>query len=171
MREIKFNELSKEMLEQLTKGAFLTVKDKDGNLNTMTIAWGSLGYMWRIPVFMVMVRYSRHTYKLIENTDEFSVSFPLNEQLKKELGICGTKSGRDMDKFKECNLTPQKAQKISTPVIGECDLHLECKIAYKQAMEPQFIMSDKVNEVYGTERDYHVLYYGEILACYVSLKK
>ncbi|OGI05140.1 MAG: flavin reductase [Candidatus Melainabacteria bacterium GWF2_32_7] len=168
MKEIQFNQLSKEMLDQLMKGAFLTVKDNNGNLNTMTIAWGSLGYMWRRPIFMVMVRYSRYTHKLIENTNEFTVSFPLSDQLKKELGVCGTKSGREINKFEVCNLTPEKAQKISTPIIGECDLHLECKIVYKHPLNSQFIMSGEIEEIYGAEKDYHVLYYGEILACYVK---
>lgn len=43
--DIKFNELSKEMLQQLQKGAFLTVENGD-KVNTMTIGWGSIGIMW-----------------------------------------------------------------------------------------------------------------------------
>ena len=167
MREINFDELSKEAIEQLIKGAFLTVKDKEDRLNTMTIGWGSIGYMWKRPVFMVMVRKSRFTYDLMENTNEFTVSFPLNNQLKKELGVCGTKSGREINKFKECNLTPISSKKIQTPVIEECDLHFECKIVYKQAMNEQG-MSDEIKEIYGAEKDYHTLYYGEILSCYVK---
>jgi len=164
MKEIDCSQLSEQIIEQLKKGAFLTVKDKNGNLNTMTIGWGSLGYMWFRPVFTVMVRLSRYTYKLIENSDEFTVSFPLKGQLAKALEICGTKSGRDINKFKECNLTLQKSQNIETPVIAECDLHLECKIVYKQLMDSMF-MSEEIEKVYGAGKDYHVLYYGEILSC------
>ncbi|MDD3012163.1 MAG: flavin reductase [Candidatus Gastranaerophilales bacterium] len=164
MKEIDYSQLSEQIIEQLKKGAFLTVRDKNGNLNTMTIGWGSLGYMWFKPVFIVMVRFSRYTYKLIENSDEFSVSFPLKGQLKKELGVCGTKTGRDLDKFKECNLKLQMAQNIKTPVIAECDLHLECKIVYKQSLDATF-MSEEIVRVYGSEKDYHTLYYGEILSC------
>ena len=168
MKEIKYNELSKEMLDQLTKGAFLTVKDNNGNLNTMTIGWGSIGYMWKRPVFMVMVRHSRYTYKLIENTNEFTVSLPLNGQLKQELGICGTKSGRDINKFEECKLTTLKAKKVSTPVIEECDLHFECKIVYKQSMDSECIISNDLHDIYGAEKDYHTLYYGEIISSYIN---
>lgn len=63
-KEIKFTEMSKEILEQLQKGAFLTVKSDD-KVNTMTIAWGALGFMWYKPVFTAMVRYSRYTYELL----------------------------------------------------------------------------------------------------------
>ena len=104
MREVNYAEHLGTLIDQLDKGAFLTVEDNSGNLNTMTISWGTIGIMWRKPVFMAMVRKSRFTYKLIENAEDFTVSFPINGKLKDVLAICGTKSGRDMDKFTECNI-------------------------------------------------------------------
>lgn len=168
MRKVQFSDYSKEILEQLQKGAFLTVKDKDENLNTMTISWGSIGYMWNRPVFTVMVRYSRHTYDLIENSNDFTVSFPKSGALKEELGICGVKSGRDIDKFKECNITPLNVYNINTPVVKECDIHIGCKIVYKQAMAPESIIDSKIKEEKYSSEDYHVLYYGEIVDVYIS---
>lgn len=165
-KDIAYNEMSKEMLDQLQKGAFLTVKG-DEELNTMTIGWGNIGYIWNKPVFMVAVRYSRYTYELIEKTDEFTVSVPLTKDMKKELAICGTKSKREIDKFKECNLTTKKGKVLDTPIIDECDLHYECKIVYKQAMEPGMI-DKSIKEAKYTDNDYHVLYYGEIVASYVK---
>lgn len=165
IKRINFNEYSSEALEQLKKGAFLTVKNED-EVNTMTIAWGSISYIWNKPIFMVAVRYSRHTYKLIDNAGEFTVSIPLKNDLKKELAYCGTKSGRDVNKFKECNLTIVEAQKISTPVIGECELHYECKIVYQQAMEPATLAEEIRNRNYPNN-DYHVLYFGEIKDSYL----
>lgn len=168
MRELKFSDMSKELLEQLQKGAFLTVKDKDGNLNTMTIAWGSIGYMWNKPIFVSMVRYSRHTYNLIENSSEFTVSFPIDKDLKEELTICGRKSGRDIDKFKECGLTAINSNKVATPVIKECNLHLECKIVYKQDMNENGFIDENIKDKCYPNGDYHVLYYGEIVSVYIT---
>ncbi len=165
-KEINFTENSKELLDQLQKGAFLTVKSGD-QVNTMTIAWGSLGFMWHKPVFTAMVRYSRYTYDLIEKAEDFTVSFPLNGQLKKELGICGTKSGKDMDKFKECNLTLKEGEAVKSPVIDECDLHIECKIVYKQPMDENAICQEIKDKAYENG-NYHVLYYGEIVKAYVK---
>lgn len=167
MKKIAYEDLPKELLDQLSKGAFLTVKDKDGNLNTMTIGWGALGYMWHKPVFMVMVRKSRYTFDMIEGVDEFTVSFPFNNKLKKELMICGTKSKRDVDKFELCNLTPEGIEDFNTPVIKGCDLHLMCKIIYKQALSED-CMTEQIKEVYGAEKDYHTLYYGEIITSITS---
>lgn len=163
MKTIKFNELSRELIDQLMKGAFLTVKDKNGKLNTMTIAWGTIGYMWFKPVFIVMVRKSRYTFNIIQNAQDFTVSFPLNDQLKKELMTCGTKSGRDMDKFKECHLDTEYVDDIYSPMISACDLHVLCKIIYKQPLDPEY-MDKKVMDVYGSEKDYHTLYFGEIIS-------
>src|SRR5690625_4439310 len=130
IERVRYNQLSTEALKQIEKGAFLTVKNKD-EVNTMTIGWGSISYIWGMPIFMVAVRYSRHTYRLIDNEKEFTVSIPLNNDLKKELAYCGVQSGRDVNKFEECSLTMMDGQKISTPIIGECELHYECSVVYQ----------------------------------------
>ncbi|MDF2674726.1 MAG: flavin reductase domain protein FMN-binding protein [Clostridiales bacterium] len=160
-KSIKYTEMSKEMLQQLPKGAFLTVKDGD-KLNTMTIGWGSIGYMWNKPVFIAMVRYSRHTFDLIERAQNFTVSYPLNGQLKEALKFCGTKSGRDMDKIKECNLKLSPGNRVNTPIIEDCDLHFECKIIYKHPMDEQQLTKEIRDRAYP-EGDYHMMYFGEIL--------
>lgn len=165
-KEINFAEMSKELLNQISKGAFLTVKSGD-KVNTMTIGWGSLGVIWSKPMFTIAVRYSRYTHELIEKTQDFTVSFPLKGQLKKELGICGTKSGRDIDKFKECNLTLKEGELVNSPVIDECDLHLECKIVYKQPMDENALCNGIKEKAYANG-DYHVLYYGEIVKAYIK---
>lgn len=164
--DVKYNDHLKEVLEQLPKGAFLTVKDGD-KLNTMTIGWGTVGFIWQKPVFMIMVRQSRYTYQILENTREFTVSIPIKNNLKKELAFCGTKSGRDVDKFKECNLTPERGKVVETPIIGECDLHYECKIIYQQSMEPA-LAAPGIKKLAYPKGDYHGMYYGEIVACYLK---
>ncbi|TCT15543.1 flavin reductase (DIM6/NTAB) family NADH-FMN oxidoreductase RutF [Natranaerovirga pectinivora] len=166
LTEIPYNELSKEALEQLSKGAFLNVKGEDKE-NTMTIAWGTTGFIWGKPIFVVAVRYSRYTYDLINKSNEFTVSIPLNGQLKKELGVCGKESGRDKDKFKECNLTPVKGKNVASSMIEECDLHYECKVVYKQAMEPSAVDS-AIDEKFYSNNNYHVMFYGEIVGCYTK---
>ena len=165
IERIRYNQFATEALKQLEKGAFLTVKDEE-EINTMTIAWGSISYIWNKPIFMVAVRYSRHTYNLIENAKEFTVSIPISVNLKKELAYCGTKSGKDVNKFEACKLTPIKGQKISTPIIGECELHYECKVTYQQAMEPANL-DENIKKRNYSNNDYHVLYFGEIVDTYL----
>ncbi|WP_066637707.1 flavin reductase family protein [Desulfolucanica intricata] len=166
IKNIKYNEYTKELLERLPKGVFLTVRDKE-KLNTMTIGWGTVGYIWQKPIFVVSLRYSRYTYQLIEKAKEFTVSIPLNNDLNKALSICGTKSGKDINKFTECNLSADPGQVVSTPVIGECDLFYECKVVYQQAMEPA-LAAESIHKSCYSKGDFHVLYYGEIVASYIK---
>ncbi len=102
------------------KGGFLTVKDKNGRVNTMTIGWCNIGYEWARPIFTVLVRQSRYTHELLENVEDFTVSIPLDINMNKALGFCGSKSGRDFDKFKECNLNLLESKSVKSPVIDNC---------------------------------------------------
>lgn len=155
---------STEMFEQLERGAFLTTKQGD-KINTMTIAWGGISIVWGKPLYVIYVRYSRDTYRMLEGNDQFSISIPKQGTLKKELAYCGTKSGRDTDKIKDCKFTLLPGRTIDTPVLGECELHYECNIIYRQAMEPNAI-TDSVKNRYYTTHNYHVIYYGEIVDSY-----
>ncbi|MDP3386233.1 MAG: flavin reductase family protein [Eubacteriales bacterium] len=163
--EINYLDFSNKAMEQISgSGAFLTVKGKK-RINTMTIGWGFIGYMWRKPIFIAAVRYSRFTYELLKETDEFTVSIPLSSGMKKELAFCGVKSGKNYDKFSECRLTPITGEKVNTPYIKECDLHYECKIVYRQTLEAELIRDETVKENYSNN-DYHVMIYGEIVSCH-----
>jgi len=115
---------------ELTKGgAFLVVQAK-GRKNVMTIGWSMFGYVWGKSVMMVAVRNSRFTHGIIEEADSFTVSVP-TEKMQKETSFCGSKSGKDLDKFKECQLATTKAQKVGAPVLKIPGYHYECKMIYK----------------------------------------
>ncbi len=162
MKEMKELEELRKIINRVEEGAFLVVKGKEQS-NVMTIGWAMLGIVWRKPMMMVAVRTSRHTYKLIEEGDSFTVSFP-GEDRKKEISICGSKSGRNMDKFKECGFSTAPSRKVSTPVLKIPGHHFECRIVYKTPMDPKALSQDLGN-LYPS-KDYHTLYFGEILASY-----
>lgn len=163
--DLRYNELADKALKALEKGAFMTTKVNE-KVNTMTIAWGGINFVWHEKVFVAYVRYSRDTYEMLNNTNEFTISVPLENNLKKELAYCGTKSGRDVNKIEECNFNMLNSRKISTPVIGDCELHYECKVIYKQAMEPGNIKDDILKKYYSNN-DFHVIFYGEIVDSYM----
>ncbi len=156
-------EVAAKAMAKIKPGAFLTVKSGE-DLNTMTIGWATIGYVWRKPIMMVAVRLNRHTFKLIETATDFTVSIPATD-MQEEIMFCGTKSGRDYDKFKECNLQVLASQKVVSPIIKAPGLHYECKIVYKSAMDPAYLDEEYDVKIYP-EKDYHTLYFGEIVACY-----
>jgi len=163
--DITYSEKSDQLISALEKGIFMTTKVKD-KVNTMTIAWGGVNFVWHKPVFVAYVRYTRDTYEMLKNTDEFTINVPLTKDLRKELGFCGTKSGRDFDKIKECNFTLLDGRTLNTPILADCEMHYECKIIYKQAMEPSNIEDDILKRYY-TNNDFHVIFYGEIKDSYI----
>ena len=134
----------------------------------MVIGWATVGRVWGKDIMTVMVRFSRNTYDLIKNADSFTVSVPEYDTMKKEIAFMGTKSGRDFDKYKETGLTLADAQSVESPVINEAKLHYECKIVYKQSMDPTGIIDYENIEkrFYEGNNDYHMIFYGEILNVY-----
>ena len=163
---MKNTHYSDQFFQRLPAGAFLTVSDQ-GRHNTMTIGWGALGFIWGKPIVMVAVRKSRHTYKFMESTESFTVSIPLTPDLKRELAGAGSTSGRDIDKFAVYNLQAKSGLKVPVPVIEQCDLFYECRIVYKQAMDPEHL-DESIKASYYQQGDYHVLFFGEILASYMK---
>jgi flavin reductase (DIM6/NTAB) family NADH-FMN oxidoreductase RutF len=164
MKEANEMEIAQRAMELIKEGAFLVVQAK-GRKNVMTIGWAMFGFAWRKPVMMVAVRNSRFSHGIIEEADSFTVSVPTGS-MQKEINFCGSKSGKDLDKFKECGLVTTKAQKVSTPVLKIPGYHYECKIIYKTPMDPKFMDKD-VGALYP-QKDYHTLYFGEIVACYIG---
>ena len=164
-------EYAGKILEQVGIAALVTAK-ADGEVNTMTIGWGTLGVEWGKPIFTVFVRQSRHTKKLLDKNGEFTINVPLKGVDRKAiLGFCGSKSGRDVDKIKEMDLHLEEPDVISVPGIKEFPITLECKVVYKQDQDLSAIAEDKRLRYYapGTanDGDYHTAYYGEVLAAYI----
>jgi flavin reductase (DIM6/NTAB) family NADH-FMN oxidoreductase RutF len=167
MRDIDPMAVYEGVMKQIKQGAFLTVTAGEAR-NTMTIGWATIGFAWRKPVMMVLVRDSRHTFGIMEKAADFTVSVPTAD-MKKEIAFCGTKSGRDVDKFTECGLKTAAGRKVVSPVIDIPGIHFECRIVYKNAIDPAHLTRD-YDPLYS-EKDYHTLYFGEILACYEKDKR
>jgi flavin reductase (DIM6/NTAB) family NADH-FMN oxidoreductase RutF len=163
MRDVDCMSVAEDSIGKIKEGAFLTVKSARG-LNTMIIGWATFGIVWRKPIMMVAVRSSRHTFGIIEAAEDFTVTIPAGG-MEKEAAFCGSKSGRDVDKFKECNLETAESRRVASPIIKARGRHYECKIVYKSAMDPSRLDKGYDSALYP-QKDYHTLYFGEILACY-----
>ncbi|MBU3193531.1 flavin reductase family protein [Clostridium algidicarnis] len=147
-------------------GGFLTCKNEE-ILNTMTISWGNIGVAFGKPIFIIYVRKSRFTNELINKSGEFTISIPLDSNLKKQLGIFGSTSGRDIDKFKLTGVKSKDSNKLNTPIIEGCDAYFECKVIYKHDINPE-IMDDEISKNTYLEGDYHTVFYGEIVDYYIG---
>lgn len=161
-----FDELARIATKTIGHGCFLNTS-ANGIINSMTIGWGTVGNVWRRPIFTVMVRKSRYTHDLIEANPFFTVSIPYKKEMNKEIGIFGTLSGRDANKFEKTGLITKPAQKVNVPIIAGTGVQFECKVVYKQDMDPSALDKNIVKEFYG-DNDYHTIYYGEVLDSYID---
>ncbi len=167
-----------EILQPLKKGVLLTTK-KDEGYNTMTIAWGQIGIEWGIPIFTVFVRSGRYTHELLD-CGEFSINIPYGTgPVGRITGYAGTKSGRNTDKIADLGLTVVDGRKISVPGFKELPMTLECRIIYKQKQDAGTIQdrfksdyypSDVASDFPGSNRDYHTMFYGEIVGAHIIEK-
>lgn len=164
-----FSALLPQVNEQLPRGAFLTA---GGEIwNPMTIGWAQFGVIWARPVVTVMVRKSRFTYSLMEQTDVFTVSFPRAKEMAKELAFCGARSGRDVNKEKEANLTRLAPRAGGAEAVAGSGIVMECRIVQKQlldlnALDPDFRAKYYPESSALPDGNPHVLYIGEVLAAY-----
>ncbi len=174
-KEINVFDYAGHICKEMKKGILLTSKSGE-KVNTMTIGWGMLGIEWGKPIFIALVRESRYTKQLIEESGEFTVNIPYGELDPKILGFCGTKSGRDVDKFGALGLTPEAPVAIRSPGIRQLPLTLECKVLYTQGQELSAIPDDILEQYYpqnvdgsnpGKNRDRHIAYYAEIVNAYL----
>jgi flavin reductase (DIM6/NTAB) family NADH-FMN oxidoreductase RutF len=141
----------------LTAGDFAT-----GVFNAMTGGWGSLGVMWGRPFAQVVVRPVRYTFQFIEKFDSFTLSaFP--DDCHDALLLLGSKSGREGDKIAESGLTPQASTRVGAPCFAEAELVLECRKIYSDNFDPARFLDPTIDRNYP-EKDYHRMYFGEILA-------
>ena len=101
--------------------------DKVGNKNIVTIAW--TGTICSDPAMLyISVRPERHSYEMIKETGEFVVNLTTKD-LAYATDWCGIKSGRDVDKWQEMNLTAANSKKLEyAPIIAESPVNLECKV-------------------------------------------
>lgn len=174
-KEIQVFDYASEIMKAVKTGVLLTTKS-DNKVNSMTISWGTLGIEWGKPIFTVFVRENRFTKEQLDKNPEFTINIPMGEFNKKILGFCGTKSGYNIDKISELNLTLESPDKISVPAIKELPLTLECNVVYKQEQDRNeiceetkkvFYPQDVDSSYHGANKDFHTAYYGEIVSAYI----
>lgn len=148
------------------QNALLTAGDRDA-LNTMTIGWCQLGRIWNEPACTVYVRPERYTYELTEKHDYFTVSIlPMDRH--EVMQLCGTKSGREVDKVAECGLHVAYGAG-EAPYFEDAELVLVCKKLYAQDMSGAYVTDGgPVDRFYGEVGGWHRMYIGRIVEAYIK---
>ncbi len=154
-----------QALENLTKrGAFFTTTNGK-EVNTMTITWGYVGYCFNKPYFIAMIRPQRHTFSLLKDADSFTVSIPFSEEFKKALSVCGTTTGKEVNKETLANIKFIDSKEVDAPVVSGCDKYYECSLKFVEEVKKETFPTF-LKEMYYKNDDFHYLFFGEIVESY-----
>ena len=104
----------------------VSVADKEGNSDIVTVAWAGT-ICTNPPMVSISVRPERFSHHMLMETGEFVINLTTKE-LAFATDYCGVKSGRDVDKWKEMNLTPVMGKVVKVPCIAESPVNIECKV-------------------------------------------
>ena len=168
MKKTNYEILGKEdALNLIGKQWMLVTAGTSEKFNTMTASWGGLGWLWNKPVAFVFIRPERYTHGFIEASDCMTLSF-YGEEYREALKICGTKSGRDIDKVAATGLTPEELES-GNMTFGEARLTLDCRKLFKSSMqEANFIDKVLMEKWYGAHGGLHDVYVVEIENVYTN---
>nr|WP_294491985.1 flavin reductase family protein [uncultured Mediterraneibacter sp.] len=134
----------------------VSTADREGNSNILTVAWTGT-VCTNPPMVYISVRPERYSYHMIKESKEFVINLT-TKKLAKATDYCGVRSGRDVDKWKECRLTKGKpASLMYAPVIEESPVHIECKVKSVQELGSHHmflaeVASVQVDETYMDEK-------------------
>lgn len=158
--EIKPTEIKENAIELFDRKWALVTAGVPGDVNTMTISWGSLGELWNKPVVTVYVSSSRYTYEFMEKNSHFTVAF-FPPECRQALQYLGSHSGRDGDKIKESGLSLEWLES-GLPSFEEAEMIIEAKKIYGYPFDEKGF-GDVPERFYAPGRmGIHSVYVGEI---------
>ncbi|HBS87051.1 MAG: flavin reductase [Bacteroidetes bacterium GWF2_38_335] len=163
-KEIKPVDINESAVKLIGSDWMLITSGDIENFNMMTAAWGGMGFLWKKPVVFIYVRPTRHTYGFLEKNDYFTISF-FDEIYRSALNLCGTKSGRDINKKLESGLIPMTSE--HSVFFEEARLQMECRKIYADMVKPELFLDKSIDRNYPL-KDYHKMYIGEIVHCIKS---
>ena len=155
---MKLTEANFNFASRVAKSALLTVIKPDGKINTMTVSWGGSGILWGREVGFIFVRPERYTYEFCHEGSIFSLSF-FGEDEKDILSFCGTKSGRDVDKFEACQL--KYTVENGACIFDRAEISVIMEKLYAADLDKDSFVTDIAKSFY-TNGGYHKMYICQI---------
>ncbi len=106
----------------------VTTIDNSGKPNIITIGASSICSS-NPPMVGVAIGTAQYSLSLIEERGDFGVNLPRAGQVY-EVDFCGSRSGRTVDKFETLGWTAQESSIITSPLIQECPVSMECQLRH-----------------------------------------
>ncbi len=128
----------------------VSTADLEGESNILTVAWAGT-VCTNPPMAYISVRPERYSYHMIDESGEFVINLT-TEKLARAADYCGVRSGRDVDKWKDCSLTKERASVLKyAPVIAESPVNIECRVAKREKLGSHHMFLAEVMAVQADE--------------------
>lgn len=157
-KEISCEEVQGNVFTKIGKEWMLISAGSEGNVNAMTASWGGMGVLWNKNVVYIFVRPQRHTKTLIDAYDHFAISF-YAEDKRAMLAYMGKASGKEEDKIAHEQL---HVIQDHAPYFEEAKEVLICRKLFAQELDPESFIDKQIDHTCYPQKDYHILYVGEI---------
>lgn len=169
MKKIDVTALTDNFFETISKEWMLVTAGTPEHYNMMTASWGGIGWLWNKPVAFVFVRPERYTDTFIREKGALTLSFlGMDEKSRKTYALCGSKSGRDVNKTAETGLTPVTVGDNAV-TFQQARLTLECKTLYTDRLKAEcFADSSTTSQWYGAKGGLHNVYVMEIVGAWTA---
>lgn len=158
-REISVEQLKDNPFTLINKDWMLITAGDAEKHNTMTASWGGVGELWGKYVSTIYIRPQRYTLEFVEREEYYSLCF-FGPEYRQALSLCGSKSGRDVDKDAATDLTPCFDQ--AAPYYEQARLVFLCRKLYRQDMEESAFLDKGLLEKWY-DNDLHRIFIGEIV--------
>ncbi len=157
-KEISAKEIKGNLISAIADEWMLISAGDEQSFNMMTASWGFMGEIWNEDSVVIAVRPQRYTMEFLNKHDTFTLSFyGDNKEIHK---VCGSLSGRDVDKAKETGLTPVFSD--GTVYFKEANKVIICKKQYVSRLAPEKFTDKEPLKCYPNE-DYHYMIIGKII--------
>lgn len=166
LTKIELNEVTCNPFTKIGEQWLLISAGTEEKFNTMTANWGGLGMLWGTPSATAYIRHSRYTKEFVDSNPCFTMTF-LKDGYKKELGVLGSKSGREIDKMNNSGLTPIFVDGM--PTFEEAETVFVVRKQYVGDLARENFLDEKVDDRWYQDKDYHQIYIGEVIACYKNI--
>lgn len=156
-KEITAKEIKDNIISAIAdEWMLISAGDKDG-YNMMTASWGFMGEMWGADTCIAMIRPQRYTMEFVDKNDYFALSFyGDNKDIHK---VCGSRSGRDVNKTELTELTPVFSD--NTVYFDEARVVIICKKQYVGELNED-CFTDTAPLKWYENKDFHKMIFGKI---------
>ncbi|MBO7580444.1 MAG: flavin reductase family protein [Bacteroidaceae bacterium] len=143
MKKIDIKTLGQEdAFDLIGKQWMLVTAGTQEKFNMMTASWGGIAWLWNKPVAFIFIRPERYTHEFIEANERVTLSF-YPEDCRKALNVCGSKSGRTIDKVAETGLYPEVLESGAI-TFKEARLTLDCRKLFKSEMQAENFIDKEI---------------------------